>query len=83
MKQKKLNSLIKSVEENFTHENINAEHLQMAIALSKSISENVDDKNEEVYNAVYQSRTLEEFGFKSKSSRFAKNDLNVSSFLCV
>lgn len=78
LRQKKISSLIKSVEDNFSHENINSEHLQMALALSKSVSESVEDNGDEVYNAVYNStqekisgvkRTLEEFGFKSGSSR--------------
>lgn len=89
LRQKKISSLIKSVEENFSHENVNTDHLQMALALSKSISEAVDDGNEsEVYNAAYPAtqtkimgvrKTLEEFGFKSGRARlpgvYQRNDV--------
>lgn len=78
LKQKKISSLMKSVEENFAHnKDVNSEHLQLALALSKSISDqNVDDTvDNEIYKAVYAStqdklvgvrKTLEEFGFRSE-----------------
>lgn len=86
LKQKKISSLIKSVEENFSHEN---EHLQMALALSKSVSDSVEDNGDEVYNAVYNctqekingvKKTLEEFGFKCGRSRLPvvhQNDVSI------
>lgn len=70
--QKRLTSMI---QENFTHEDVHPEHLQMALALSKSEQPiDVDEGEEDIEDAACSStqtkilgvrRTLEQFGFKS------------------
>lgn len=75
-KKQTKNMIIQSVKDNFQQTDVNPEHLQMALALSKSMSEtetisNVED--EVTYKAAYNStqknvgkfkQTLMEFGFK-------------------
>lgn len=96
LRQKKISTLIRSVEENFMQENVNSEHLQMALALSKSVCDDDEtDSSNEVYKAVYNStqekvagvkRTLEEFGFKSERKRLPdvyQRTADVSNLFCL
>lgn len=82
---KKSNKVLTSVKDNFGQQDVNGEHLQMALALSLSLeAEPSVSESEAVYNATYNSntekivtfkRTLEQFGFLSdkKSSSGRQN----------
>lgn len=84
-KRKPKNAIVQSVKENFQQSDVNPEHLQMALALSKSVSEaemtgQASSGDEEAYKATTKcqstqdkveniKRTLIEFGFKCSRSK--------------